>query len=243
VLKRALAFLTRLGADPARVGSRGAGARDPVEQRPEAGRTAASRAPSKLVVGLGNPGHPYVWTRHNAGFRVLETLAERHGGHWHKDARLQARVCSIELSGAGVHRNVLLIEPQTFMNRSGESVEAALETWPQLSAESDLLVVYDDLDLPTGRLRLRPSGGGGGHRGMGDILECLGTRAVPRLRFGIGHPGSADRVLDWVLQPFSAAEERDVLPDALARAADAVEAAAVEGITAVMGRFNARPPS
>ena len=137
--------------------------------------------------------------------------------------------------------SVLLVQPQTFMNRSGETVEVALERWPGLTPEADLLVVYDDMDLPTGRIRLRPSGGGGGHRGIGDILERLETKAVARLRFGVGHPGSAARVLDWVLQPF-AEEERDVLPGALEWAADAVEAAMADGVTSAMGRFNAKRP-
>ena len=151
---------------------------------------------------------------------------------------LQARTCAIEIAGQAI----LLMQPQTFMNRSGESVEIALERWPELVPETDLLVVYDDMDLPTGRIRLRPSGGGGGHRGIGDILERLDTKAVPRLRFGIGHPGDAAGVLDWVLQPFAQEEERDDLPESLEWAADAVEAVAAEGVTPAMGRFNAKRP-
>jgi PTH1 family peptidyl-tRNA hydrolase len=154
------------------------------------------------------------------------------------DPELQAQVSEIEIDG----QVVLLVQPQTFMNRSGESVELALERWPELVPESDLLVVYDDMDLPTGRIRLRPTGGAGGHRGIGDILDRLDTKAVPRLRFGIGHPGRAEAVLDWVLQPFSEEEERRDLPEALARAADAVEAVVTEGVARAMGRFNARRP-
>jgi len=89
-----------------------------------------------------------------------------------------------------------LLEPMTFMNRSGKSVQAALAGWPHLLPERDLLVVYDDLDLPTGRLRLRPGGGAGGHRGMADLVRALETTAIPRLRFGIGHPGRRSAVVD-----------------------------------------------
>jgi PTH1 family peptidyl-tRNA hydrolase len=194
--------------------------------------------PSQLVLGLGNPGPRYAATRHNVGFRVVERVAERRGGAWALDADLRARVCVVEIAG----RSVLLAEPQTFMNRSGESLEAALERWPGLDPAGQLLVVYDDLDLPTGRLRLRPSGSSGGHRGLGDILDRLQSRALPRLRFGVGRPEATERVIDWVLQPFSEEEERAVLPEALERAADAVEAVVRDGLRAAMGRFNAWPP-
>jgi PTH1 family peptidyl-tRNA hydrolase len=124
------------------------------------------------------------------------------------------------------------------MNRSGTALVAALERWPELDPSTDLLIVYDDLDLPTGRLRLRPSGGGGGHRGIGDILLELDTKQIPRLRFGVGHPGSADAVIGWVLERFGSEEESSVLPDALARAADAIEMTIREGVTPAMGQFN-----
>ncbi|MBW2425594.1 MAG: aminoacyl-tRNA hydrolase [Deltaproteobacteria bacterium] len=190
-------------------------------------------APTRLVVGLGNPGARYAVTRHNVGFRIVEDLAEQLGGDWQLDRDLESRVASVTIGD----ESVLLVEPQTFMNRSGEALEAAFARWPELSPE-DLLVVYDDLDLPTGRIRLRPSGGAGGHRGMGDILERLDTRGVPRLRFGIGHPGHASGVLDWVLEPFSE-EELRALPQALGRAGAAIEMVIREGITSAMGRFNA----
>ncbi len=189
--------------------------------------------PRRLIVGLGNPGAKYESTRHNVGFRVVERLAERAGGEWRVDASLEARFAVVELVG----EPCWLLEPQTFMNRSGRSVAAACERWPGLDPSTDVFVIYDDLDLPTGRIRLRPSGGGGGHRGIGDILSELDTRALPRLRFGVGHPGASNAVIDWVLAPFSGDEESE-LPAAVDRAADAIEAALRDGIPAAMGQFN-----
>jgi PTH1 family peptidyl-tRNA hydrolase len=192
-------------------------------------------APARLVVGLGNPGPEYAATRHNVGFRVLEILAARARASFAFDPELQARVARIGLGTA----DCALLMPMTFMNRSGASVEAALARWPGLVPDRDLLVVFDDLDLAPGRLRLRPEGGAGGHRGLADIVRVLGTQAVARLRFGIGHPGSASAVVDWVLEPFRAGEEAELIATALERAADAVECAVGEGLAVAMGRFNA----
>lgn len=191
--------------------------------------------PSILVVGLGNPGSKYARTRHNIGFRVVQTLAERHQGDWVEDRETHSMLSLVEIAG----RAVALMAPQNFMNRSGESVARALERWPTLDPSSDLMIVYDDLDLPTGRIRLRPSGGGGGHNGIGDVLERLDSKEVSRLRFGIGHPGSAGAVIDWVLTPFSDVEEAEILPAAIDWAAQAIEATVDEGVRAAMGQFNA----
>jgi len=191
------------------------------------------QTPSRLIVGLGNPGAKYAGTRHNIGFRVVERLADRAGVQWRMEASLEARVAVIELAD----EPCLLLEPQTFMNRSGRSVAAACARWPELDPTTEVFVVYDDLDLPTGRIRLRPSGGGGGHRGMGDILEELETRDIPRLRFGVGHPGSGGAVIDWVLSPFAEGDDAE-LPVALDRAADALEVAVRDGMPAAMGQFN-----
>jgi PTH1 family peptidyl-tRNA hydrolase len=195
----------------------------------------SARRPTRLVVGLGNPGPKYAATRHNAGFRVVETLAKRFGGEWCADRSLDARIARVDIEG----EHCVLVQPQTFMNRSGAALLSVLEHWPELDPKTDLLVVYDDMDLPTGRIRLRPNGGGGGHRGIGDILTELGTKEIPRLRFGVGHPGSSSEVIDWVLDCFSPMEESTVLPDALGRAADAIEMTIREGITPAMGQFNA----
>lgn len=193
--------------------------------------------PTRIVVGLGNPGSQYESTRHNVGFRVLDLLAERHGAYWRSDGGLEARVARVEIAD----QRCLLVQPQTFMNRSGATLLAALNRWPSLDPARDVLIVYDDLDLPIGRIRLRPSGGPGGHRGMADILRALDTQAIARLRFGIGHPGASSEVIDWVLCPFTAEDEQVVLPDALARAAEAIESSLGEGLTAAMGQFNASP--
>lgn len=204
-------------------------------------RQESDRTPTRLIVGLGNPGSKYTATRHNVGFRIVEMLADRHRdglrgrrGEWRNDRALDAKISFVELD-----REVcLLVEPQTFMNRSGKALLAVFERWPELDPKTDLLIVYDDLDLPTGRIRLRPSGGGGGHRGIGDILLELDTKEIPRLRFGVGHPGDAGEVIDWVLEPFTAEEEATVLPVSLSRAVDAIEMVIREGVTPAMGQFN-----
>lgn len=171
------------------------------------------------------------------GFRVVEALATRAGSVLEADAVLEARVATLDVGG----RSGILLEPTTFMNRSGRAVLAALARWPALRPERDLLVVYDDLDLPPGRLRLRPGGRAGGHRGMADLVRVLGTESIPRLRFGIGHPGRADGVVDWVLEPFPPEDEAGWLSASVERAADAVLAVLRDGFVPAMGRFNAAP--
>ena len=190
--------------------------------------------PARVVVGLGNPGARYEATRHNIGFRVVERLAEGAGAEWVLAPPLEARIAAAQIAGVPC----LLVEPLTFMNRSGQTVAAICERWPSLDPTSDLLVVFDDLDLPTGRIRLRPSGGGGGHNGIGDILERLGTRTIPRLRFGVGHPGASGEVIDWVLGEFDSADEA-LIAAAVERAVAAIELALSDGVPAAMGQFNA----
>jgi PTH1 family peptidyl-tRNA hydrolase len=199
-------------------------------------RNAPLPVPDRVVLGLGNPGAEYADTRHNVGFRVVERLAGRHGADWRDDPELKARTASIELRGLGC----LLVEPQTFMNRSGETVAALVRRWPALEGARDLWVVFDDLDLPPGRIRLRADGGAGGQRGMADILRVLETRAVPRLRFGIGRPAQRGAaIVDWVLTSFGE-DEQAAIDRALEGAADAIEVALVEGVERAMGRFNAK---
>jgi len=205
-----------------------------IRARFSASRDRSESAPALVIVGLGNPGSRFERTRHNVGFRVVEKLADRFDGCWQEDPGLEARTCRVEIAG----RPCLLVEPLTFMNRSGGSVRRIFERWPDLDPTKDLLVIEDDLDLPTGRIRLRPGGGAGGHRGLGDILDALGTKTIPRLRFGIGHPGASATVIDWVLAPFSSEEENEVLPKALEHAANAVETRVREGLISAMGRFN-----
>ena len=192
--------------------------------------------PDALIVGLGNPGPQYSATRHNVGFWIVERLAERAGEVWRDEPDLEALVACIELGG----QQCLLMKPQTFMNRSGATVQAACERWPELDPTTALIVLYDDMDLPTGRIRLRPKGGNGGHNGIGDILNALETKAISRLRFGVGHPGAeGPPVIDWVLSAFSE-EEAEVLEVAVDRAADAIGVALESGLVAAMGQFNAQ---
>ena len=199
------------------------------------GLSSSVAAPTRLIVGLGNPGDQYARTRHNVGFRVVDLLADRFSAEWVFETALDARTCRIELGG----ESCLLVQPQSFMNVSGAATRAVLDRWPSLEPATDLLIIYDDMDLPTGRIRLRPRGGDGGHRGIGDILRELETKEVPRLRVGVGHPGSSEKVVGWVLDAFSVEEEALVLPELLRRSADAVEATIRDGVVSAMGRFNA----
>lgn len=183
-----------------------------------------------LVVGLGNPGPRYAKNRHNVGFQVVERLAARAGGTFgHHPGR--ALACRVVLAGVPV----VLAKPQTFMNLSGGSV-AALVHWYHVDPLKNLLVVYDDLDLPLGKIRLRPAGSAGGHKGLASIIEHLRTQNFARLRVGIGRPayGEPHR---YVLEDFTA-EEWAVMDAAQERAADAVECFLSEGLAAAMNRFN-----
>jgi len=187
----------------------------------------------KLVVGLGNPGSRYAATRHNVGARIVERLAERHrifGG----ERRFEGRFAEGRIQG----EDVGLLVPETWMNESGLAVALALRGLPVADPAHDLLAAYDDVDLPFGRLRLRPGGGAGGHRGMDDVLARLGRHDLPRLRFGVSRPPPLQGTTDWVLQPFTR-EEEAALPGLLDRAAAAVESFVDAGIEAAMSRFNA----
>ena len=183
-----------------------------------------------LIVGLGNPGPEYADHRHNVGFQVLELLAQ-HRGLVFDRLLYKARVAAGQIAG----RSVVLACPLTYMNRSGESV-AALVRWYKTPLER-LLVVYDDLDLPLGTLRLRPRGGSGGHRGMQSIIQRLGTETFPRLRIGIGRPPAGWDAADYVLHPFTE-DEQPIITAARERAVEAIECWLTEGIVAAMNRFN-----
>jgi PTH1 family peptidyl-tRNA hydrolase len=194
----------------------------------------------KLVVGLGNPGPRYRATRHNAGFRIVERWCrrsrlaldeERFGGRY--GAGLAA------LPG-GRRVEVAVLEPQGFMNVSGAAVAAAWRGLALADPAEELLVVLDDVDLPFGKLRLRAAGGAGGHRGLADVIERLGTGGFPRLRFGVGRPAGEGDTAEWVLEPFSPQED-ERLAERLERACDALDVALVDGIEAAMNRFNREP--
>jgi PTH1 family peptidyl-tRNA hydrolase len=189
------------------------------------------------VVGLGNPGPRYAATRHNIGFRILECFGRQQG-----IARLGDRFFGRYGSGRVGDLEVGLLAPQIFMNRSGQAVSAALRAFPELDPTADLLVLYDDLDLPLGRIRLRPAGGVGGHRGMADIAGEIATCDFARLRFGIGRPPPGVDAIEYVLEPFLV-EEKEHLLDRVSTAGKAVETALLEGMPAAMDRFNREPPT
>ncbi len=188
----------------------------------------------QLVAGLGNPGRRYRDTRHNVGFLVVEQLAERLGSPLAETPKWNARV-------ARPHNGPVLVQPLTFMNLSGDAI-GALSRFYKIDPRH-ILVVYDEVDLPLGRLRLRPSGSAGGHNGMQSIIDHLGSQAVPRLRVGIGQTGPGRDLTGHVLGKFSP-DERSLLEKSVEKAVDAVLYAHSEGVESAMTRFNApsRPP-
>ena len=186
----------------------------------------------KLIVGLGNPGKTYERNRHNVGFRVLDWLAR----HWQID--LSQRTFGGRFgSGRWANEQVLLLKPQTYMNRSGESV-ATVVGFYRLALE-DVLVVMDDIALPLGQLRLRGQGSAGGHNGLRNSVEHLGRSDIPRLRIGIGEPGFGQAV-GHVLGDFSR-EEEAVIDAAVAAAGEAVTCYVEQGLERAMTRYNGRP--
>ena len=183
----------------------------------------------KLIVGLGNPGREYSETRHNIGWMVLDVLAKRWEGNW----RLKDNAEVLEARREG--EVLLLVKPQTYMNLSGEAV-APLARFYKVPAE-DVIVIYDDMDLPTGKLRLRMKGGSGGHRGIESLLYHLRQDTFNRVRLGIGRPPVGWAAPDYVLSRFHQEEQED-LNSALEKAADAVEGILKLGMSNAMNRFN-----
>jgi PTH1 family peptidyl-tRNA hydrolase len=184
-----------------------------------------------LIVGLGNPGADYAKTRHNAGFLLVEKLAAQWRSGWANERKFQARMSRAERGG----RMILLAEPQTFMNLSGESVGALVKFY-QLPLER-ILVVVDDADLPLGEIRLRPGGGTGGHHGLESVMQHLGSREYARLRIGIGRKDEAREITGHVLGKFSTAEKA-LLEKVLERAAGQMECWLDAGIQKAMSQFN-----
>jgi PTH1 family peptidyl-tRNA hydrolase len=187
---------------------------------------------TRLIVGLGNPGPEYADTRHNLGFRCVERLAERYGAAWHdRTADLDSLLAAMQ---PDTDLKVLLVKPQTFMNRSGTAVRALLDRVAMDPGQC--LVVYDDMDLPFGMLRVRERGSAGTHNGMRSVVASLGTDAVPRLRIGISQ-AAAGGATSHVLSEFSPAE-RQAADALVARAADAALAWAINGPAVAMNRYN-----
>jgi PTH1 family peptidyl-tRNA hydrolase len=184
----------------------------------------------KIVVGLGNPGQEYSTTRHNIGFITVDALADRWGVEtWRR--KFDALVTEYRIAG----EPILLLKPQTYMNLSGQAVGAAFK-WYKLTPE-DLIVVYDDLDLPAGRIRVRPKGGAGGHRGIESLFDHLGDDGFARVRIGIGRPPKPMATADYVLGRFTQ-DEIPLIKPAIIRAADAVEAVIKYGVTKASNDFN-----
>ena len=183
----------------------------------------------KLIVGLGNPGARYAHSRHNAGFLIADRFARAHELDFARK-RFNAQIAE----GAVAGQRVMVAKPQTFMNSSGEAV-GKLYAFYKI-APHDLLVIYDDLDLPLGKLRLRADGSSGGHHGMESIIARIGTSDFPRLRIGIGRP-NPDADIDHVLGNFDP-EERDIMNETFTRAADAIDMWLKDGIDKAMNRFN-----
>ena len=185
-----------------------------------------------LIVGLGNPGERYEWTRHNLGFMLVDLLARQAGAQVKRD-ECRALVGRAELEG----RAVELVKPQTYMNLSGESVACLLRKRPELKPSSGLVVVSDDIALPFGSIRIRPSGSSGGQKGLKNIISALGTDEFPRLRVGIKPEHPVGDTAGFVLERFPKGQRGEV-EQILERCAEALRAVIRDGIDKAMSQFN-----
>lgn len=183
-----------------------------------------------LIVGLGNPGREYKCNRHNVGFMLIDKLAYKLGVTF---GRMESNALVTKTDY--MQKRLTLVKPQTYMNLSGQAVSSLVRFYKV--PLTNLIVVYDDVDLPMGTLRMRPSGGAGGHKGVVSILERLGTQDFPRLRIGIGRPPGRLEAADYVLHDFSK-EELDVLPEILDYAVGAVLLFITKGLEAAMTQYN-----
>ncbi len=195
----------------------------------------AERRGPFLVVGLGNPGIEYQWTPHNAGFLAIDRLAARTNAVV-SNRRSRALTATVRMAG----RDVVLAKPETFMNLSGESVRALLREFGEGSPVAGLLVLYDELALPLGSMRVRPGGSSGGHNGAKSINGALGSEEWPRIRIGVGPDGletASRRGKDYLLTPMRK-KDLAALDLVLDRVADAVETVIVDGVQTAMNRWN-----
>ena len=192
----------------------------------------------KIVVGLGNPGKQYQNNRHNVGFRCIDHLAKEHSTVIKKSS-CQSDIARVTING----KEVLLVKPRTYVNLSGDTVTCILKK--NHASLSDLIVIYDDLDLPTGRIRIRPVGSAGGHRGIKSIIQRTGSQEFNRIRVGISRPPAdsvyvdEDEIVDYVLGDFPP-DEDEIVRQAVRNAADAVQCIISEGINIAMNKFNRR---
>ncbi len=187
----------------------------------------------KLVIGLGNPGGKYDRTRHNLGFLVIDRIATQ------SEISIKKKLCDslvAEWSSGG--ERLLLAKPQTYMNRSGDAVQRLMQKFH--ASPEDLVVVYDDLDLPFGRIRIRPKGGAGGHRGLLSIIESVGGAPFYRIRMGIGRPPNGMDAEDYVLERFAPAEISQ-LDEFVSRGAEAICTLLSDGGHRAMEQFNRAP--
>lgn len=186
----------------------------------------------KLVVGLGNPGQAYAQTRHNAGWAVLDEVAKRHRAVFRRSWRRPVHSVKVAQEGG---ESLLLAKPLTYMNRSGTVLRALMR--PSGLTAKDLIVVADDVNLPLGKLRIRPSGGAGGHNGLKSVIEHLGSEAFVRVRVGVGEQEQGRSLKDHVLERMGAGE-RQVLADAAIRAAEAVDHLITHSVDSAMNQYN-----
>ncbi len=184
----------------------------------------------RVIVGLGNPGAQYAHTRHNVGFMCVDRVSRLHNIPF-SDRRQLAAMGTGCIEG----QEVVLAKPRTFMNRSGEAVRYLLQRFS--AKPSDLVVIYDDMDLPLGKIRIRPKGSSGGHRGVESIIGATGTQDFARIRVGVGRPLGTEGAVNHVLARFSR-EEEPVVQEAIDRVAEAVRVLLKDGIEAAMNRFN-----
>ena len=190
--------------------------------------------PPVIIVGLGNPGPTYDRTPHNLGFEVLDRFAEDRGLRFRRAFGLPARVCSWQSDGPRIR----LIKPMTFMNRSGFAVRKALKRWK--CGPENLLVVFDDVELPVGQLRLKARGGGGGHNGMASIIQELDNRTdFARLRLGAGPRPSGDQLIEYLLNPW-APELEETVDNLRTKGTEALATILEEGVEASMNILNRR---
>jgi PTH1 family peptidyl-tRNA hydrolase len=186
----------------------------------------------KVIVGLGNPGAEYARTRHNAGFWLVDELARRHGGTFRAEGKHQAELARVRVGA----EELWLAKPMSYMNRSGGPVSSVLGFYKLLPEQ--MLVAHDEIDLPSGTVRLKNAGGHGGHNGLRDIIAAQGD-AFWRLRIGVGHPGTKHEVVDFVLTRAGGDEQR-AIDDAIAAGADAIEEVLRSGAQIAMNRLHAR---
>jgi peptidyl-tRNA hydrolase, PTH1 family len=188
-----------------------------------------------MIVGLGNPGPEYAHSRHNVGFQIADLLAERHDLQFDRFQKRARLAIGTIRAPSGSKQHVLVAKPMTYMNASGEAV-APLAAFYKI-APVDIMVVFDDLDLPIGRIRLRAGGGSGGQKGMQSVIRQLGSEAFPRVRVGIGRPPGQMDPAAYVLRPFSPDQEAEITFVRI-RAVEAIETWLASGIETAMNQFN-----